>query len=140
MKVALRRRALTERTAKMKSRFSKWWPALPAIAASAAALAACQTPPPPTAQMNRAQTAILGAQQDGAQQIAPAQLQTAQSKLSAAQAAVAQKDMEQAKYLAEESEMDAIYANQLALTQKAENVETVVQRNQPNLEKGMRQR
>ena len=122
----------------MRSRFSKWWPALPAIVVSAAALAACQTPPPPTAQLNRAQTAILGAQQDGAQQIAPTQLQIAQSKLSSAQAAVAQKDMEQAKYLAEESEMDAIYANQLALTQKAENVQTAVQRNQPALEKAMK--
>jgi transcription initiation factor IIF auxiliary subunit len=122
----------------MRSRFSKWWPALLAIVASAAALAACQTPPPPTAQLNRAQTAILGAQQDGAQQISPTQLQIAQSKLSSAQAAVAQKDMEQAKYLAEESEMDAIYANQLALTQKAENVQTAVQRNQPALEKAMK--
>lgn len=124
----------------MTSRFPKWSAALPAIVVSAAALAACQTPPPPTAQMNRAQTAILGAQQDGAQQIAPSQLQTAQSKLSSAQAAVAQKDMEQARYYAEESEMDAIYADQLALAQKAENVQTVVQRNQPNLEKGMKQR
>jgi outer membrane PBP1 activator LpoA protein len=122
----------------MRSRFSQWGRVLPPIIVSAAALAACQTPPPPTAQLNRAQTAILGAQQDGAQQIAPSQLQTAQSKLSAAQAAVAQKDMEQAQYLAEESEMDAIYASQLAQAQKAENLQAAAQRAQPKLEKAVR--
>ena len=121
----------------MRSRLPRW-PALPAIVVSAAALAACQTPPPPTAQLNRAQTAILGAQQDGAQQIAPTQLQIAQSKLSSAQAAVAQKDMEQAKYLAEESEMDAIYAGQLAQASKAENLQAAAQRAQPQLEKAVR--
>ncbi len=122
----------------MRSQYPVWWPELPAIVFSAVALTACQTPPPPTAQLNRAQTAILGAQQDGAQQIAPSQLQTAQAKLSSAQAAVSQKDMEQAKYLAEEAEMDAIYANQLALTQKAENVQAAVQRSRPELEKAMK--
>ncbi len=122
----------------MRSQYPVWWPELPAIVFSAEALTACQTPPPPTAQLNRAQTAILGAQQDGAQQIAPSQLQTAQAKLSSAQAAVSQKDMELAKYLAEEAEMDAIYANQLALTQKAENVQAAVQRSRPELEKAMK--
>jgi hypothetical protein len=122
----------------MRSQNPVWWPALPTIIVSAIALAACQTPPPPTAQLNRAQTAILGAQQDGAQQISPAQLQTAQAKLSSAQAAVSRKDMDQAKDLAEESEMDAIYADQLALAQKAENVQAVLQRSQPTLEKAMR--
>jgi len=123
----------------MRSQYPVRWPALPAIVFSAVALTACQTPPPPTAQLNRAQTAIQGAQQDGAEQLAPSQLQTAQAKLSSAQAAVSQKDMEQARYLAEESEMDAIYANQLALTQKAENVQAAVQRAQPTLEKAKRQ-
>lgn len=122
----------------MRSQYPVWWPELPAIVFLGVALTACQTPPPPTAQLNRAQTAILGAQQDGAQQIAPSQLQTAQGKLSSAQAAVSQKDMEQAKYLAEEAEMDAIYADQLALTQKAENVQAAVQRSQPELEKAMK--
>ncbi|HKW54608.1 MAG TPA: DUF4398 domain-containing protein [Stellaceae bacterium] len=122
----------------MTSRFPKWSAALPAIVVSAAALAACQTPPPPTAQMNRAQTAILGAQQDGAEQIAPTQLQTAQNKLSSAQSAVAQKDMEQARYFAEESEMDAIYAGQLAQAQKAENLQAAAQRAQPQLEKAVK--
>lgn len=122
----------------MRSQYPVWWPALPAIVFSAVALTACQTPPPPTAQLNRAQTAIQGAQQDGAEQIAPSQLQTAQAKLSSAQAAVSQKDMEQAQYLAEEAEMDAIYANQLALAQKAENVQAVVQRSRPELEKAMK--
>jgi hypothetical protein len=111
----------------MRSQYAEGWPALPAIVASAFALAACQTPPPPTAQLNRAQTAIVGAQQDGAQQLAPAQLQSAQNKLSRAQAAVAQKNMEQAKNLAEESEMEAIYAEQSALAQKAENVQRELQ-------------
>lgn len=119
----------------MRSQYPVWWPALPTIVFSAVALTACQTPPPPTAQLNRAQTAILGAQQDGAQQIAPSQLQTAQAKLSSAQAAVSRKDMDQAKDLAEEAEMDAIYAGQLAQTQKAENVQAAVQRSRPELEK-----
>jgi outer membrane PBP1 activator LpoA protein len=123
----------------MRSQYPEWRSALPAIVISALALTACQTPPPPTAQLNRAQTAIAGAQQDGAQQLAPAQLQKAQAKLSGAQAAVAQKEMGQAKNLAEESEMDAIYAEQLALAQKAENVQKELQRARPTLQKAMEQ-
>ena len=109
----------------MRSQLPEWWPALPAIAVAALALAACGSPPP-TTQLNRAQTAILGAQQDGAQQLASTQLQSAQDKLSSAQASVAQKKMERAKDLAEESEMTAHLADQLALAQKAENMQKAI--------------
>jgi predicted nucleic acid-binding Zn-ribbon protein len=89
------------------------------------ALAACESPPP-TAAMERARTAIEGAQLDGADQLASSQLQQAQAKLSSAQSAVGAKDMTQAKYLAEESEMEAINADQAALAQNAVNTQNQI--------------
>jgi hypothetical protein len=101
---------------------------------SALALAGCQSPPPPTAAMERARTAIEGAQLDGAQQLTPAQLQTAQETLAGAQQAVGRKDMDGAKYLAEEAEMQGILADQAALAQKATNAQAALARAQPALE------
>jgi hypothetical protein len=103
------------------------------LSVSALALAACESPPPPTAAMERARTAIEGAQQDGAQQLAAAELQQAESKLAGAQQSVAQKDMTQAKYLAEESEMDAIHADMASLAQRAENTKNELQQAQTAL-------
>lgn len=121
----------------MTSQPRKWRPAVPALFIAAATLAACSSPPPPTAALDRARTAIEGAQLDGAQELAPAQLQSAQNKLSSAQAAVGQKDMDQAKYLAEEAEMEAINAEQIALAQKAVNVQAELQRTSPAFQRGM---
>ena len=112
----------------MTSQPRNWRPAVPAIVIAALALAACQSSPPPTAALERARTSIEGAQLDGAQELAPAQLQSAQSKLSSAQAAVGQQDMEQARYLAEEAEMEGINAGQVAQAQKAVNTQAELQR------------
>ncbi len=121
----------------MTSEPRNWRPAVPAIIISALALAACSSPPPPTAALDRARTAIEGAQLDGAQELAPAQLQSAQNKLSSAQAAVGQQDMQQAQYLAEEAEMEAINANQVALAQKAVNTQAELQRVSPAVQRAM---
>lgn len=120
----------------MKSHLDQWRLATVAAVSSVLALAACASPPPPTAAMERARAAIEGAQQDGAEQLAAAELQGAQSKLAQAQHAVSQKDMEQAKYFAEESEMEAIHADQAALAQHAENAKNELGQTQSSLGSG----
>ncbi len=119
----------------MTSQARTWRPAVPAIAVATVTLAACHGPPPPTTALDRARTAIQGAQLDGAQELAPTQLQSAQNKLASAEAAVGQGDMDQAKYLAEEAEMEGINAEQVALAQKAVNVQTELQRASPAFQK-----
>lgn len=120
----------------MKSQFLTWRPAVPAILISALALTACSSPPP-TAALTRAKTAIDSAQLEGAEQLAPAQLQSAQQKYANANAAVGQKDMDQAKDLAEEAEMEGIYAEQLSMTQKTENVQAALANRNPAFKKGL---
>src|SRR5215469_3741723 len=111
----------------MTSHPDRRWLYLATIILPALALAACESPPP-TAAMERARTAIDGAQLDGAGQLAPDALQSAQSKLASAQTAVGRKDMTQAKYLAEESEMEAILASQTAQAQNAVNANAELQK------------
>lgn len=120
----------------MKSQFLTWRPAVPAILISALALTACSSPPP-TAALTRAKTAIDSAQLEGAEQLAPAQLQSAQQKYANAQAAVGQKDMDQAKDFAEEAEMEGIYAEQVSMTQKTENIQGALANRSPAFQKGL---
>jgi hypothetical protein len=83
-------------------------------------LAACSGPQP-TAELRSAGDAIARAQYDGAQQLAPQPLQMAQGKLSSAHSAANKDDMDQAKWLAEESEADANYAAATANAQRIGN-------------------
>src|SRR5258708_24903558 len=74
-------------------------------------LAACSSPPPPTAEMRGARDSIARAQYDGASQLAPQPFQMAEDKLARAQDNIKNKNMDQAKWLAEQSQADADYAD-----------------------------
>jgi hypothetical protein len=89
-----------------------------ALLVATVTLVACSTPPP-TNELRTAQDAIERAQFNGAQQIAPQQLQMAQDKVSRAQASVKDKDMDVAENLAVEAAADANYADALALVYKS---------------------
>src|ERR1700704_1311370 len=67
-------------------------------------LAACSSPPPPTAEMRGARDSIARAQYDGASQLAPQPFQMAEDKLARAQDNIRNKNMDQAKWLAEQSQ------------------------------------
>ena len=95
--------------------------AAPAILATALALAACSSAPPPTAEMRGARDAIARAQDDGAAQLAPQPLQMAQDKLARAQADVTNDKNDAAKRWAEQAQADADFAAASSNAQKAEH-------------------
>lgn len=77
-----------------------------ALAASLG-LAACAGTPPPIGQLGAAEQAIAGAEQAGALQHAPVELQRARDKLAAADDAVRNEENDAARRLAEEARADA---------------------------------
>src|SRR5258708_36793206 len=81
-------------------------------------LAACSSPPPPTAEMRGARDSIARAQYDGASQLAPQPFQMAEGKLARAQDNIKNKNMDQAKWLAEQSQADADYADAVSVVAK----------------------
>lgn len=89
------------------------------LAASAAlvlAITACASAPlPPSRELQAAQTAIDSAEQARVADYASPELGQARDKLSAAKAAVQQEDMDSARRLAEQAQVDAQLA--LARTQ-----------------------
>ncbi len=92
-----------------------------------AALAACATVPPPTAEMAVAEAAVVNANQAGAVQWAPAELRSAQDKLVRARAAMAGKEHAQALMLAHEVNADAQVAAVAARAAKAQRAADEVQ-------------
>jgi hypothetical protein len=74
------------------------------------ALAACAGDPVPKAELGAATQAIQNAQQAGAPQFAPAELELARSKLDAAQQALRDDRESQARWLALEARADADFA------------------------------
>src|SRR5260221_12722579 len=78
-------------------------------------LAACSSPPPPTAEMRGARDSIARAQYDGASKLAPQPFQMAEDKLARAQANIKNKNLDQAKGLAEQSQADADYADAVSV-------------------------
>jgi hypothetical protein len=83
-------------------------------------LAACSSPPPPTAEMRGARDSIARAQYDGAPQLASQPFQMAADKLARAQDNVRNKNMDQAKWLAEQSQADADYADAVSVVAKTQ--------------------
>jgi hypothetical protein len=87
--------------------------------AAVAALAACAGEPQPTTQMSLAQQAISEAVNNGAQQRAPADLETAQQKLAMAQSSARNGYSVDARRFAEEAQIDAQLASVTSRTAAA---------------------
>ena len=103
----------------MKSLWDRWRPA--SVVLVTLALAGCSSGPAPTAEMRAAGDAIARAQYDGARQLAPQPLQMAEGKLANAHDTANRGHMDNAKWLAEESEADADYAGATANQQRIAN-------------------
>src|SRR5271170_2556118 len=82
-----------------------------AIAAVLSLAACASTPPPPTASLTAARTAIGDAEKAGAGRYAAAELGEARQKLTDANSAVEEKDMPRAQRLAEQSHVEADLAS-----------------------------
>jgi len=97
-------------------------------AALALALAACaSTPVPPSEQLQAAQLAINGAEQERATDFAPLDMKRAHDKLGAANAAVVEEDMALALWLADEARVSAELASAKASAAKARAVNDEMQ-------------
>jgi hypothetical protein len=98
----------------------RWRWAAPAALAAILGLGACaSSPPPPTQEIASARAAISRAQQDGAAQLAPQPLRTAQDKLAMAQSQ-SSTDTAAARRSAEQAEVDADLAAATARARRAE--------------------
>ena len=87
----------------------------PALLLSAAALlGACASVPPPTSEMAVADAAVQAANTPSTSEAAPAELQLAVNKLALAHQAMNDKNYDRARYLAEQTQVDAQVAQQHA--------------------------
>ena len=83
----------------------------------------CSSTPVPEAEIAGARAALMSAENQGATPHAPVEMDRARNKLQRAEQALKQKDYNEAKRLAEESQADAELAQ--ALTGKAEAEQAV---------------
>lgn len=104
-------------------------PSIIAAAAVVLSLGACATAPaPPTQALQAAESAIANAEQSRVAGYASAELTQAREKLVAARAAVRNRQMDQAEYLAIESQLHAELAQAQAEEIKARAVNEEMQR------------
>jgi hypothetical protein len=96
-------------------------------AAAIVLMAGCASTPAPTEQMAVSRAAISNAMSAGGNQFAPVQLKSAMDKMDAAERAVAEKNYELALRLAEQAEVDARLAAEMARSAKARQAADAVQ-------------
>ncbi|HYH17159.1 MAG TPA: DUF4398 domain-containing protein [Azospirillum sp.] len=102
------------------------------------ALAACAGDPVPRAELGAAEQAIQNAEQAGAPQFAPVELELARSKMTAARQAAGDDRETQARLLAQEARADANYAAAKARAGAAERAAAVASRDWNALSGGAR--
>lgn len=90
-------------------------------------MAGCASAPAPTDQMAVSRAAVSGALSAGGNQFAPVQTRSALEKMEAAERAMASKDYEEARRLAEQAEVDAKLATEMAHSAKAKRAAEAVQ-------------
>jgi len=97
------------------------------LAAAVMAMAGCASVPAPTEQLAVSKAAVANAVGAGGTEFAPAEMRTAQEKLDRANQAMAAKDYERARWLAEESQVDAQLAVTKARSAKAQKAAYALQ-------------
>lgn len=96
-------------------------------AAAAMLIAGCASNPAPTEQMAVSRAAINNAMGAGGSEFAPLQLKSARDKMNAAEKAVADKNYALASRLAEQAEVDAKLATEMARSAKAQKAAEALQ-------------
>lgn len=97
------------------------------MAAAIVLMAGCASTSAPTEQMAVSKAAISNAMSAGGNQFAPVQLKSAMDKMDAAERAMAEKNYELALRLAEQAEVDARLAAEMARSAKARQAADAVQ-------------
>jgi hypothetical protein len=85
------------------------------------------SPPAPTEQLAVSKVAIANAVSAGGAEYAPVEMRTAQDKLDRANRAVTRQDYDEARRLAEDSQVDARLAEKKAQAAKAQKASAVTQ-------------
>jgi hypothetical protein len=96
-------------------------------AAAIVLMAGCASTSAPTEQMAVSRAAISNAMSAGGNQFAPVQLKSAMDKMDAAERAMAEENYELALRLAEQAEVDARLAAEMARSAKARQAADAVQ-------------
>lgn len=96
-------------------------------AAAIVLMAGCASTSAPTEQMAVSKAAISNAMSAGGNQFAPVQLKSAMDKMDAAERAMTEKNYELALRLAEQAEVDARLAAEMARSAKARQAADAVQ-------------
>lgn len=96
-------------------------------AAAIVLMAGCASTSAPTEQMAVSRAAISNAMSAGGNQFAPVQLKSAMDKMDAAERAMTEKNYELALRLAEQAEVDARLAAEMARSAKARQAADAVQ-------------
>ena len=113
--------------------FSRTRPGLAVAVCGAFLLAGCASTPEPTAEMQAAQQAIADAERAEATQHAAGELSQARTKLASANTAVQDKEMDEAKRLAEQARVDAELASARTAAVKAKAVNEEMKRSTQTL-------
>lgn len=96
-------------------------------AAAIVLMAGCASTSAPTEQMAVSRAAVSNAMGAGGNQFAPVQIKSALDKMDAAEQAMAAKDYELALRLAEQAEVDAKLAAEMARSAKAQQAAAALQ-------------
>jgi hypothetical protein len=96
-------------------------------AAAVIFMAGCASTSAPTEQMAVSKAAVSNAMAAGGNQFAPVQLKSALDKMDAAERAMAEKNYELALRLAEQAEVDAKLASEMARSAKAQQASDALQ-------------
>lgn len=105
----------------------QWYRTVSGIGLAAVIVAGCASVPAPTEQIAVSKAAVANAVGAGGPEFAPAEMRTAQDKLDRANQAMAAKEYERARWLAEESQVDAQLAVTKARSAKAQKAAYAVQ-------------
>lgn len=100
---------------------------LAGIGSVAVALAGCASIPPPTEQLAVSRAAVSNAVSGGGNEFAPSEMRSAQDKLDRAGQAMVVGDYKNAKWLAEEAQVDAQLAATKARSAKAQQAAAAIQ-------------
>lgn len=110
-------------------RLYQWHRAGGVISGAALLMAGCASMPAPTEQMAVSKAAVTSAVSAGGNEFASIEMKAAQEKLERASQALEKEDYENARWLAEQAQIDAKLAEKKAQSAKAQKAANVIQNN-----------
>lgn len=104
----------------------RWYRVAGVAGCAAVLMAGCASVPKPTEQIAVSTSAVANAVSAGGPEYAPVEMKTAQDKMDRAHRAMDREDYENARWLAEEAQVDARLAEKKAQSAKAQKAAIVM--------------